>query len=66
MSEIEDQIKDAGRDAERAVRHTADGITEEIEERTGKPMNRDYMRLALVLEIIVTVVLIVAGARALM
>jgi hypothetical protein len=61
----EDRVKDAGRDAERAVRHAADGITDEIEERTGRPLNRDYMRLALVLAVVVTVVLVVVGVRAL-
>lgn len=64
LKDLEDEAKDLGRRGERALRHAADGITDEIEERTGRPVSRDYMRLALVLAIVVTVVLVVVGVRA--
>ena len=62
---IEDEAKDLGRRGERALRHGADGVTGMLEEQTGRPLNRDYMRLALVLAVVVTVVLVVVGVRAL-
>lgn len=39
--------KEAGRDLDDTVRHTADGITDEIERATGQPIENKWMRIAL-------------------
>lgn len=62
---IEDEAKDLGRRGERALRHGADGMTGMLEEQSGKSLNRDYMRVALIAAIIAAVVLVVVGVRAL-
>lgn len=65
LKDIEDEAKDLGRRGERALRHGADGMTDMLGEQIGRPVNRDYMRVALVAAIIGAVVLVVAGVRAL-
>lgn len=37
--------KEAGRDLDDTVRHTADGITDEIEQATGQPIENKWMRI---------------------
>lgn len=41
-----EKAKEAGRDLDDTVRHTADGITDEIERATGQPIENKWMRIA--------------------